>query len=84
MSAEEAIDSYMALSRSFFEKKTRQMAFDFRGRLNARYNSEDLTRVVQEVIKQRGMEVEEPFCEPDGHSPTTYVLLCPICLTAGS
>jgi hypothetical protein len=54
MNIDECIDAYLSLSDSIFEKKRHRVTV--KGKIQGRFDSEELTRVVKEVVKRQGLE----------------------------
>jgi RecB family endonuclease NucS len=54
MSVPECIDAYISLSDRIFRKTRHRMTM--RGRVQGRFNAEELTQAVKEVVKQQGLQ----------------------------
>ena len=53
MSIDESIDAYLSLSDRVFQKKRHRVTV--KGNIQGRFDSEELTRAVKEVIKKQGL-----------------------------
>lgn len=58
MTVEECIEAYIQLSSRIFQKK-HVSPVNIRGKVKARYSSEELQRAVQDVIRERGYDEDE-------------------------
>lgn len=54
MSIDESIDAYLLLSDRIFQKKRHRVTV--KGNVQGRFDSEELTRAVKEVIKRQGLQ----------------------------
>jgi hypothetical protein len=54
MNIDECIDAYLSLSDSIFEKKRHRVTV--KGKIQGRFDSEELARVVKKVVKRQGLE----------------------------
>ena len=54
MSVDESIDAYLSLSDRVFQKKRHRVTV--KGNIQGRFDSEELTRAVKEVIKKQGQQ----------------------------
>lgn len=54
MSVDESIDAYLSLSDRIFQKKRHRVTV--KGKIQGRFDSEELARAVKEVIKERGLQ----------------------------
>lgn len=54
MSIDESIDAYLSLSDRIFQKKRHRVTV--KGNIQGRFDSEELTRAVKEVIKKQGLQ----------------------------
>ena len=54
MSVDESIDAYLSLSDRIFQKKRHRVTV--KGNIQGRFDSEELTRAVKEVIKKQGLQ----------------------------
>ena len=69
MSINECIEAYLSLSDRIFQKKRHRVA-NIYGNIQGRFDSEELAKVVKEVIKSKGLdegslleEVPEASCK---------------------
>ena len=53
MSIDDSIDAYLSLSDRIFQKKRHRVTV--KGNIQGRFDSEELTRAVKEVIKKQGL-----------------------------
>jgi hypothetical protein len=56
MSIDEAIDAYLSLSSQVFEKKAHRVTI--KGKLQGRFDSKELEKVVKEIVEKHGLEAE--------------------------
>jgi hypothetical protein len=54
MSIDECIEAYLSLSDRVFQKKRLPMGIT--GKIQGRFDSEELTRVVKEVVRGKGLQ----------------------------
>ena len=54
MSIDDSIDAYLSLSDRIFQKKRHRVTV--KGNVQGRFDSEELTRAVKEVIKKQGLQ----------------------------
>jgi hypothetical protein len=54
MSIDECINAYLSLSDRIFQKKRHRVTI--KGKIQGRFDSEELARAVKEVIKEQGLE----------------------------
>ena len=54
MSVDDCIEAYLSLSDRIFQKKRHRVTM--KGNIQGRFDSEELARVVKEVIKGQGLE----------------------------
>ena len=54
MSIDDSIDAYLSLSDRIFQKKRHRVTV--KGNIQGRFDSEELTRAVKEVIKKQGLQ----------------------------
>jgi hypothetical protein len=56
MSVDECIDAYLSLSDDIFHKKRHRVTV--KGKVQGRFDSEELERAVKAIIKERGYDEE--------------------------
>lgn len=57
MSINECIDAYLSLSDRIFQKKRHRVTI--KGSIQSRFDSEELERVVKEVVTAQGLQKDE-------------------------
>jgi hypothetical protein len=56
MSIDDCIDAYLSLSDRVFEKKAHRVTI--KGKVQGRFDSKELERVVKETIAEQGLQVD--------------------------
>jgi hypothetical protein len=59
MSVEESIDAYLSLSDQIFKKKRHRVTA--KGKIQGRFDSEELALAVKKIIKDQGLKEETLF-----------------------
>lgn len=61
MSVEECIDAYTKMMKHVFEKKANRSFISILGGVQPRFSSKALENAISEVLKARGIPVDEKF-----------------------
>lgn len=71
MSVADCIDAYMSLSERVFRKTRHRMTL--KGKIQGRFDSEELAKAVREVVKQQGLQEEALLKDAPEASCKVYV-----------